>query len=155
MDAQHLGYWLFCGALLASPLLARTAFVQQRLGNALERLGSEEEDEDDQPDEFGQFPSAWRALTRRERLLADLERVRRLLATDIGMSAVRQLGNRLAHDQLLRELREMPEPPSVLGTGRTSGLAAPAPTAGVPSFPEDRGWRPRQHVETLEIGGRP
>lgn len=155
MDAQHLGYWLFCGALLALPLLGRTSFVQQLLGDALERVGTEDEDEDDQPDEFGQFPSTWHALTRRERLLADLERVRRLLATDTGMSAVRQLGNRLAHDQLLRELRETPEPPWALLAGRTSASAAPTPAAGVPSLPEDRGWRPRQQVETLEIGGRP
>ncbi len=102
MDAQHLGYWVFCLALLATPLLARSSFVQQLLGNALERLGREDEDPEDQVDEFGHFPTTWHVLTRRERLLADLERIRRLLATDIGMSATRQIGNRLAHDQLLR-----------------------------------------------------
>lgn len=155
MDAQHLGYWVFCLALLATPLLGRTTFVQQLLGDALERLGAEEEDPDDQVDEFGHFPTTWHVLTRRERLVADLARVQRLLATDIGMSATRQLGNRLAHDQLLRELRETPEPswPTAMGGGARDDL--PLPAGATRGLPVDGGWRPLHAVETLEIGGRP
>lgn len=152
-DVQHLGYWVFCAVLLASPLLVKAGFVQRRLGDALERLGAEEEP-DEQADEFGQFPATWYAVTRRERLLADLDRVRRLLVTDVGMSAVRQLGNRLAHDQLLRELRELPEP--TWSFAATSGLDGDlGPTRPVRPLSEDRGWRPLHQVETLEIGGRP
>lgn len=153
MDIQHLGYWLFCGVLLATPLLARAAFVQRRLGDALEHLGAAEDEPDDLVDEFGHFPATWYAVTRRERLLADLDRVRRLLATDVGMSAVRQLGNRLAHDQLLRELRELPEPAWSFGpSSPDDALVAARPVRGLS---DDRGWRPRHQVETLEIGGRP
>jgi hypothetical protein len=46
---------------------------------------------------------------KRDKLCADLRRVERLLATDMWMSATRQLGNRLAYDQLNDELRQIPD----------------------------------------------
>jgi hypothetical protein len=48
-----------------------------------------------------------RLLHRRQKLGADLRRVEHLVATD--MSATRQLGNRLAYEQLLDELRRTPD----------------------------------------------
>ena len=39
-------------------------------------------------------------VLRRQRLCADLRRVEHLIATDTWMSATRQLGNRLAYEQL-------------------------------------------------------
>ncbi len=47
------------------------------------------------------------AVLRLERLQRDLERVRRLVADDSWMSATRQVGNRLAHEQLLVDVREV------------------------------------------------
>jgi len=51
-------------------------------------------------------------MYRRDRLCADLRRIEHLLATDAWMSATRQLGNRLAYDQLVDELRRIPDMPS-------------------------------------------
>jgi hypothetical protein len=51
-------------------------------------------------------------MYRRDRLCADLRRIEHLLATDAWMSATRQLGNRLAYDQLVAELRRIPDLPS-------------------------------------------
>ncbi len=51
---------------------------------------------------------AWaelRQVQREERLRADLERLRHLIATDTYMSATRQIGNRIAYQQLLAEAR--------------------------------------------------
>jgi hypothetical protein len=47
--------------------------------------------------------------TKRRRLCAALDRIERLMATDSWMSATRQLGNRLAYQQLLTELRRTPD----------------------------------------------
>ncbi len=47
--------------------------------------------------------------TKRRRLCAALDRIEKLLATDSWMSATRQLGNRLAYEQLLAELRRTPD----------------------------------------------
>lgn len=46
-------------------------------------------------------------VIRRERLRADIQRLRRILATDMDMSATRQLGNRIAYEWLLRELNSL------------------------------------------------
>jgi len=51
----------------------------------------------------------WLAHERRLRLGADLRRVELLLRTDMTKSATRQLGNRLAYEQLLDDLRRLPE----------------------------------------------
>ncbi len=48
-------------------------------------------------------------MYKRDKLSADLRRVEHLLATDMWMSATRQRGNRLAYDQLLDELRRIPD----------------------------------------------
>jgi hypothetical protein len=55
-------------------------------------------------------------IYKRDKLYADLRRIERLLATDMWMSATRQLGNRLAYEQLNDELRHLPDvfPTSVL-----------------------------------------
>jgi hypothetical protein len=56
----------------------------------------------------------YRAQARADRMRADLSRIKHLIATDTYMSAVRQLGNRMAYEQLLDQLRREPEllPPS-------------------------------------------
>jgi len=47
--------------------------------------------------------------SKRRRLCAALDRIEHLLATDSWMSATRQLGNRLAYDELVEELRRTPD----------------------------------------------
>jgi hypothetical protein len=59
-----------------------------------------------------------RLLHRRQKLGADLRRVEHLVATD--MSATRQLGNRLAYEQLLDELRRTPDVFQAASSFRTS-----------------------------------
>lgn len=63
-----------------------------------------ERSEERDPDEA----ELWLAEKRR-RLCSDLRRVEHLLATDMWMSATRQLGNRLAYRQLVDDLRHIPE----------------------------------------------
>lgn len=86
---------------------------------------------------------------RRERALRDAARLARLVADDAAMSAVRQLGNRLAYAQVRRDLAEL----DAVGAGASdpwSGL--PVPTAAAPER-----WRApapySPQVEVLELGG--
>ena len=48
-------------------------------------------------------------MYRRDKLCTDLRRIEHLLATDMWMSATRQLGNRLAYRQLVDELSHTPD----------------------------------------------
>ena len=153
MDLHQVGYWLFCSSLFFAPLLVRAPFVRRFLQNSLGRLDGPE----DQPsgDEFDHFPERWSAIVRRDRLLADVQRLQRILAGDAGMSAVRQIGNRLAYEQLLGELRETPDlpaaAPAVRAVDRWEAPARPLQVGGV----ADTGaWRPLTQIETLEIGWR-
>src|SRR5215213_2525241 len=66
-----------------------------------------ERTEERDPDEI----ELW-LVEKRRKLCADLRRVEHLLASDAWMSATRQLGNRLAYDQLVDELRRIPDLPS-------------------------------------------
>jgi hypothetical protein len=79
-------------------------------------------------------------LRRRQQLEANLDRVRRLLATDMGMSRDRQVGNRLAYAWLMDELK------------RTPDILPAVPTRSVHLISRDvhRG----STVEILEIGWR-
>jgi hypothetical protein len=113
-----------------------------------------------------------RLWSRRCRLGAALDRIEHLLATDEWMSATRQMGNRLAYNQLVVELSRMPDafPPRPSTSHldvwadpypsrrrRSSGpdrwddkQSAPAWSAAVPAANPSR---PGQ-VEVLDIGWR-
>jgi hypothetical protein len=73
---------------------------------------------------------ALRAQLRREKLIADVQRLRRLVATDMAMSATRQLGNRIAYASLVAELEAMRDAPAPYAaspyTAAAVGLAAAA-----------------------------
>jgi hypothetical protein len=92
-------------------------------------------------------------MARRRQLNQDLRRIDQLLLHDAGMSATRQLGNRLARQQLLVSLAQIPD--VLPGRDRYSAyepesyepvsyeLAAPSPaTAGR-----------RASVEVLDVSG--
>jgi len=106
-------------------------------------------------------------IRRRERLRSDVERLQRLIATDTWMSATRQLGNRMAYAQLIREVEEAddlwaPSPTSGqfgnLVVGGSSGRAGSLPWAGtsapVPDLVAPGTFRSAGTVEVLELGRR-
>jgi len=104
------GYVVASGLFIVLALLSRPASwrVLARFGTwvdgrvAVRRSGMDDPDRDDDA----------LLMYRRDRLCADLRRIEHLLATDAWMSATRQLGNRLAYDQLVDELRRIPDMPS-------------------------------------------
>lgn len=117
------------------------------------------------PDEPDPLVEALRAHARREKLVADVQRLRRLVATDMAMSAVRQLGNRMAYASLVSELEALRDAPATFAPP-TVGLPAAASvpssrwdadlvlTAPAPRGPSwDTGQRPPA-VEVLELGPR-
>jgi hypothetical protein len=115
--------------------------------------------------------------SKRRRLCAALDRIERLVATDHWMSATRQLGNRLAFDQLTAELRRTPDVfPAALDGATVNLWAEPLPARTRRRRPAadrepardrwdertfDAGWAVAQNsptgagtVEVLELGWR-
>jgi len=91
---------------------------------------------------------------RREQLLRNLARLHRVIATDEHMSAVRQIGNRMAYDRLLldlSELRDVAPATLVPAWGATWARYEPAPSLAARTA-ADVQYRPK--VETLELGWR-
>lgn len=117
----------------------------------------------DEPDPLAE---ALRAQIRHEKLVADVQRLRRLLATDMGKSAVRQIGNRIAYASLVLELeqsRPVAQPSYAFAAAVTGGrdvslpvdrwqddLALPASTPRV----RERDGQRAPAVEVLELGPR-
>jgi hypothetical protein len=72
---------------------------------------------------------SWAAL-RLEQLQAHLERVRRLILDDSWMTATRQVANRMAHEHLVRDVREAEDALSALGPIEpVLPMGAPTPLA--------------------------
>jgi hypothetical protein len=148
---DELGNWLVLFALiLALPLLGRP-FIRKQLS----RLGGVIFDRLSRPAELDrEAEELWNVL-RRERLCADLRRVEHLIATDMWMSATRQLGNRLAYAQLLDDLKHTPDVlPAISGIGEVdSWTAFPSPFQPAIS---NAGYASRNapQIEILEIGWR-
>lgn len=154
-------------ALVSLPLLLTDRErAARRLGPrvlaGLERL-VEHLHPEDEPDPLVE---ALRAHLRREKLVADVQRLRRLVAHDTAMSATRQLGNRIAYASLVAELEALREAPSpfaavavgmpvaasaVTGSRWTDELLLSAPSR-TRTWGDD-GQRPPA-VEVLELGPR-
>jgi hypothetical protein len=119
-----------------------------RLGGAILQRLSRPDDVDQEADEL------WRAA-RRQQLCADLRRVEHLIATDTWMSATRQLGNRLAYEQLLDDLKHTPDVLPVIPGMNEINSWTPATATAQPATP-DTGYGPRNapKIEILEIGWR-
>jgi len=105
----HLDEYLIAFALfVVLPLLTRPGSwrVLGRLATRVDdwaiARGKRADDPDRDDDDL------W-LMYKRDKLSADLRRVECLLATDTWMSATRQRGNRLAYDQLIDELRRIPD----------------------------------------------
>ncbi|MBA3529332.1 MAG: hypothetical protein H0T91_08515 [Propionibacteriaceae bacterium] len=149
-DYHQLGYWLSVTGLLLS---LRVPFVRRVLSNRLSQFGSWAVERARPAPEFDQLADELYQVLRREKLRSDLRRLQRIVATDMSMSATRQLGNRLAYQWLLRELestRDRWQPTGDDGAvnwGRASALST-QPTDPVPSHYSQRPPK----VEILEIG---
>lgn len=118
LDATQFSSWvvvalfLVAAGFLASYTGDRSEVVAgwwERITAWLEAHGHGEADEDEAHARLELV-----RVLREERLLTDLERVRHLVATDTYMSATRQLGNRMAYEQLLAETRDFAAQPAPL-----------------------------------------
>jgi len=155
MDLYQLGYWLLVASVLvALPLLApRWPLAELRSAPVLNRLGVWAADQGSPTPEFDQLAEDLSRVLRRERLRADVQRLQHILATDMWMSATRQLGNRIAYQWLVRELERTREstPPLSAPVGAdnwTDTAALQQPTSWVCS-PDYQG---NPNVEVLDIG---
>ena len=83
------------------------------------------------------------AVLRRQRLTADVARLRRIVATDESMSATRQIANRLAYRWLVHELERTPIPVPWLADDDSTDRWAPATYNSRQREPEvlEIGWR--------------
>jgi hypothetical protein len=148
MDLHHfIGWLLVVGLFIVLPLLSRRS-VRNFLGPPTIRLGSwilaqlrPSGDPDEEPDDLSK-------VFRRQQLYAEVRRLQRILATDESMSATRQIANRLAYRQLLRELQNTPDvyavPDHVTATRWNTSTVSPmtdrhqvAPTVEI----LEMGWR--------------
>ncbi len=106
MELHQVGDWLVVMALLVAILL----FLKFRIGDDRppskwrSRLDAWAADRFTSAPEVDQLADDLSRFLRRERLRADVQRLQRIIATDMAMSATRQLGNRMAYHSLLSEL---------------------------------------------------
>lgn len=164
--AQLLGWLVFAvGMILFALVSMDLEGTKRRLGPRLTRLAERAIERCRPVEEPDPLAEALRAQIRYEKLLANVQRLRRLVATDMAMSAVRQIGNRIAYASLLQELEASrpPSPPpdafvAVTG-GRYVSVAVDRwqddlalPVAASPSHHLDGQRAPA--VEVLELGPR-
>lgn len=165
LDLSELFGWLVVVVVLAMiPVLSAAAEASRRrlaphVVRLLERAAAAMQPEDE-PDPFLE---AVRAQLRHQKLVADVQRLRRLVANDMAMSAVRQLGNRIAYASLVAELEALRDAPADHAVAGPAGLpsAATVPvsrwadelvlSAPLPVRGRDDGQR-LPAVEVLELG---
>ena len=142
MTAYDQLAWLaaFVGLIVVARLLV-SRFAVRVLAPRLRRLGEWASDRMNRPEEIDPEAEEMALYLRRQRLVAQLDRVRRLLPVDEHMSATRQLGNRLAYDSLLADLAGLPEV--------YPGAAVTTPTSSVIRHDQRRG----SSVEVLDVVG--
>lgn len=146
---------LLAGSVILSRQRPRDWLIDR--GRALlDRLGHPEHT----PEWEREHAELW-LMARRRQLTEDLERIERLLRHDQTRSATRQLGNRLAREQLLASLARIPDPLP----GQDRSLARPTrySIAGTDAHPEEIGYgraRPTPafgvrvpSIEVLDVGG--
>ncbi len=121
----------------------------------MSRLGGVILDRLSRPPDVDQDAAELSRVARRQRLCADLRRVEHLIATDTWMSATRQLGNRLAYEQLLDDLRHTPDVlPAIPGMSEINSWTAYASTLEPATPDTGYGSRNAPKIEILEIGWR-
>lgn len=155
MNPQHLGPWLIAtGLFLATSLILRWPLARRALGVRLGRVGVWALDRLQPVPEIDQLAVDLAQVVRREKLSSDMRRLQGIIATDMTMSATRQLGNRLAYDWILRELEgsaHLWQPPAPVHTATWHVPRQAVPTIDpISSHP----WQRPPNVETLDIGWR-
>jgi hypothetical protein len=155
MDLYQLVYWLvIAGVLVALPMLAnRWPVAELRSAPVLNRLGVWASDQSTPTAEFDQLAEDLSRVLRRERLRADIQRLQHILATDMWMSATRQLGNRLAYQWLVRELERTREPtPAVAALVGADAWSSAATLQQPSSWVCSPDYQGSPTVEVLDIG---
>lgn len=156
-EPHQLAYWALAFVLfVVLPLLVtRPSGLRRLVGRRLRRFGAWAWLQLAPPPEVDPVAEELYQARRLQRLYADVARLQRILATDVAMSATRQLGNRLAHAWLVAELertrrlsRNIFEDQVFAGWDPTAVSSSPAAPvlAGVP--------RHGSTVEVLDIGWR-
>jgi hypothetical protein len=141
-----LSWLLVIGLFVGFPLMSIRA-VREHLGPLILRLGSWASAQLSPVTELDEEADDLSKVLRRQRLSSDIQRLQRILATDVSMSATRQIANRLAYAQLVRELQDVPD--------YYDPMASHAVTTLRPSIQLLRTGRPQPPtVEILEIGWR-
>jgi hypothetical protein len=140
VDQAVVAWFVFFGLILLARLLV-TRPALRILGPRVRRLADRAVERLNRPEDVDPEVEELRIVRRRQQLEAHIERLRRLLATDMKMSATRQAGNRLAYAWLQKELESVPL------------LLVPTmvPTRSVSLIDYDS--RRRSSVEILEVGG--
>lgn len=137
---QIVAWFGFFGLVIVVRLLV-TAPARRLLGPGVRRLAEWSLEQLNRPEEVDPELEELALIRRRQQLEAHVDRLRRLLVTDMTMSATRQIGNRLAYAWLLDELQRTP----II-------LPAMVPTRAVNLIGSDA--RRGSSVEILEIGWR-
>jgi hypothetical protein len=136
---QIVAWFAFFGLVLLARLLV-TRPALRILGPRVRRLADRAIEHLNRPEEVDPEVEELRMIRRRQQLEVHVERLRRIVATDMAMSATRQAGNRLAYAWLQRELENTP----LL-------LPTMVPTRSVSLVDYDS--RRQSSVEILEVGG--
>jgi hypothetical protein len=140
-DGGQIVGWLVFVALVILARLLTTAPARRILGPHVRRLVDRGVERLNRPEEIDPEVEELRIVRRRQELSAHLDRVRRLLATDMTMSATRQSANRLAYAWLLDELGRLPDVYPVMVQSPSVSLISHDPRRG-------------STVEILEVGWR-
>lgn len=140
-EVGHAVAWLVLIGLVVLARLLVTAPARRVLGPHVRRLGERALEHLNRPEEVDPEAEELRIIRRRQQLSAHLDRVRRIVATDSGMSATRQTANRLAYAWLVDELARTPDILPAL---------VPNPSVSLISYNSRRG----STVEILDIGWR-
>jgi hypothetical protein len=158
IDLYQLGYWLLALTLfVAVPLLTtRQPVARHFVGERLNRLGAWAADRVTPVPEVDQLADDLSRILRVEKLRCDVRRLQRIIATDMAMSATRQLGNRIAYNWLLTELeRTRNLSQATAGDGSANSWRVQAATRDL--RPTEAKWssgydpQHRTNVEVLDI----
>ncbi|CAA9387548.1 MAG: hypothetical protein AVDCRST_MAG75-1369 [uncultured Propionibacteriaceae bacterium] len=156
-DPYQTGYWLaLTGLLLIILLFTKTRFFPRRaVEEHLSQFGAWAVDRLTPGPEVDPLAEDLARVLRMERLRRDLQRLEGIIATDMSMSATRQLGNRLAYDWLLRELAEMRDVSPMVQAADSMNTWSVSTRPIQPTAPaSSQHSQHRPKVEILDIGWR-
>jgi hypothetical protein len=100
---------LFVISVFAGLTLVNIRAVRVRLGPLILRLWSWAAARFSPVTELDEEADYLSKVLRRQQLCSEIDRLQRILATDMSMSATRQIANRIAYAQLVHELRDVPD----------------------------------------------